>query len=99
MTRGSEIRLHSADLLLRRRSTNSRPRDCVTIGSTSQPFARPPAPRCYQGEIITRWDLDRLLKCPAVGPGTTQIGPPALHPSPRFFNSTAITPLPSASGI
>src|SRR6516162_8770605 len=98
MTRGSEIRLHSADLWLRRHSTNSRPRDCVTIGSTSQPFAPPRAPRCYQGEIITRWDLDRLLKCPAVGPGTTRIGPPAPHPSQRFFNSTATTPQLSASG-
>src|SRR5215472_4334961 len=98
MTPVSEIRPHSAGLSLRRHSTNWRPRDCVTIGSTSQPFAPPRAPRCYQDEIITRWDLDRLLKFPAVGLGTTRIGPRAQHPSQRFFNSTATTPLRSANG-
>ena len=32
-----------------------------------------------------RSDSDRLLKSLAVGPGTTRLGQPARHPSPRFF--------------
>src|SRR5436190_23547976 len=99
MTPDSEIRPHSAGLSLRRRSTNSRPRDCVTIASTSQHFALLRGPRCYQDGIITRWDSDRLLKSPAVGPDTTLLGPPARHRSPRFFRPTATTPLRSANGI
>src|SRR6478672_7787133 len=93
-----EIRPHSADLLLHRRSTDSRPRDCVTIVSTSRHFARPRAPRYYQGGIITRWGSDRLLKSPAVGRGTTRLGPPARHRSPRSFRPTATTPLRLVSG-
>src|SRR6516162_5070193 len=99
MMQASEIPPRSADLSLRRRSTNLQLRDCVTIGSTSQHFAHPRVPRCYRDGIIMRWVSDRLLKSLAVGPGTARIGPPARHLSPKFFDLTATTLLRSANGI
>src|SRR5215475_12221643 len=98
MTRVLGIHLPSAALSLHQRSTNFQPRDCVTTGSMSRHFARPHAPRCCQDGIITRWDLDRLLRYPVVGQATARIGPRAPHPSRRFFNSTDTTPLRSVSG-
>ena len=86
MMRGSEIRPRSADLSLLRRSTNSRPRDFVTIDFTSPHFVRRRAQRCYRDGIIIQSDSGRSVNWLAAGRVTARTGRRAPRPSPRFFS-------------